>query len=221
MAKAAVDLLAKVQKLLALSTSSNVHEAAAALHRAQALIDQHQLQDLLDATASDADIDDGRSAPLEVAQRPRRWRRVLAEGLAHENGGVVWSFVDADGATALCFCGRTDDRAVVQALFDWLARTLEWLSASAGPGKSRQWHEAFRVGAADVVVDRLVAGDVDHADSGLVRVDAARAARRARAEEFATRHLPLARSKGFLVDARGFAQGKRLARDLPLSKPKR
>ena len=227
--KSTIDLVARVHKLLALSTSSNVHEAASALARAQELIDRHRLHALVDAGAlddvnSDADIDadidvidDGTGAPLEVARRPRRWRRVLAEGLAFHNGGVVHA-VEVSGGVALCFVGTAADRAVVIALFGWLTKTLEWLSASAGPAKPRHWHEAFRVGAADVVVRRVGVADVEGADAdrALAVVDVARAARRARAARVAAARGLDVCGRDFLVDARGFVAGQQTAQTAPL-----
>ena len=214
-----------MHKLLALSTSSNVHEAASAAAAAQALIARHQLEDLLAADV-DADdpsdpITDGREAPLEVATRPRRFRAVLASGVAELNGGVAWS-LDVDDAVALCFCGRASDRQIVAALFGWLAVRIEWLSATAAGSRSRSrsWHEAFRVGAAETIVARLAEGggpagdDVERA--ALVQVEPRRAARAAAVDRFVQANLRFGTGKGFSVDARGFEHGRVAGRSLPL-----
>ena len=210
------DLLVRVRKLLALSSSPNVHEAAAAAAAAQALIARHALDALL---ADDVDdptdpITDGRQAPLQRAARPRKWRGVLAEHLAGLNGGIAWSNVDDDGVTELCFCGRASDRAAVVTLFEWLLARIEWLSATEGPGQTRQWHEAFRIGAVDAIADRLAAVDVDvdgttaRGADVLARIDARRATRAAAVDAFAALHLRRGRERNISVDRRGFAKGK-------------
>ena len=81
-------LLDRVRKLLALTESPNVHEAALAAARAQALIDAHRLQGLLDAE-EDAPVVDGRSAPLESGRRLRKWKVVLASALAGQLGRFI------------------------------------------------------------------------------------------------------------------------------------
>ena len=223
-------LLARVKKLLALSTSSNVHEAAAAAAAAQALITRHHLDEVLEADRAgehdgDDPITDGSEAPLETARRPRRWRFALADGLARANGGVVWSVERADG-TQLCFCGRHSDRVVTAALFEALATRIEWLSASHGAGKPRQWHEAFRVGATDAIIERMLAGNEQATDdtnpSALQRVAPRLAARRAAVDRFVEAHLRFGRGRGYRVDARGFAHGRAAAATLaipPIGKP--
>ena len=90
-----------------------------------------------------------------------------------------WVFVLLDGAVTLfivaevtisllavgCrrFCSsacNVIDAAVV-ALWEWLVRRIEWLSASHGEGRDRGWHEAFRVGAVVTITERLRAGQQD------------------------------------------------------------
>jgi hypothetical protein len=140
-------LLARVRKLLALAESPNVHEAALAAAQAQALIDRHHLSELL-AEVDAEPITDGRQAPLEAAKRPRRWRSILAAALAEANGCLAWQ-AESGGLTALYILGRDRDRAVVAALFEGLARQIEWLSATHAPGARREVHDAFRIGAVE------------------------------------------------------------------------
>lgn len=230
-------LLSRVKKLLALATSNNVYEAASAARAAQVLIDRHHLQDAL-VDDGDDDITDGREAPLEVAKRPRRWRFGLADGIARANGGLCWS-VEGPAGTQLCFCGRADDRVLVAALFEHLATRIEWLSASAGPGRPRQWHEAFRVGAADAITERLtngVLGDdlngdaldavvdavvdgahgTDDADTRLQRISDRRQRRSTAATRYLEARVRFGKGRRYSVDARGFAKGKAAGQALPL-----
>ncbi len=222
-------LLARVAKLLALSTSPNMHEAAAAAARAQALIEAHQLEGLLSAEREVLDVDDGRGAPLECSKRLRRWKVTLATVLGEHNACVAWT--EARGPlTALCLAGRATDRDVTTALYGWLVTRIEWLSATHGAGRDRRWHEAFRIGAAEVVAQRLssrhdvtAAGannDDDASDDtsdDMNEDDAARhralvvadhASRRDAVDRFVAAHLRLGKGRSLMVDAHGYRRGR-------------
>lgn len=224
MARDTQALLARVQKLLALATSNNVHEAAAAAARAQALIEQHQLAGLLAQGERDVvDIGDGRAAPLETGRRLRRWKVVLATVLGEHNGCVAWT-EERGGETALSLAGRPTDREVTAALYAWLVVRIEWLSATHGAGRDRRWHEAFRVGAAEVIAARFAAGppvdgaggdgDVAADASGAALVEADRQARREAVDRYVAEHLRLGRGRGFTVDAHGYRRGRSVGADV-------
>jgi hypothetical protein len=215
-------VLSRVKKLLALSTSSNLHEAASAYAAAQALITRYQLSSLLAGTSDDQrdPITDGREQPLQRARRFRRWKLFLASGLAAENAGIAWTD-DVDDETWLCFCGFAKDREAVVVLWSSLVTRIEWLSATHGPGRCRQWHEAFRIGAAEAIVKRLGTGeltigtddDVADGTAGLVLSTARplRAARVAAVEAFAGRVLPSQKGRAVLVDRRAAQRGRAAA----------
>lgn len=215
------DLLDRVRKLLALAGSSNVHEAAAAAARAQALVRAHQLEDWLAAEAElDADpITDGRDAPLEVARKIRTWKLALAGALADANGLVAWVWDRGDGK-AVCLAGRARDREAALALWEALVRRIEWLSATAGPGRSRAWHEAFRIGAADAIADRLAAVDeiarADLPSTSLARVDARSEAHRRALERWVAKHLGQGAGRAVRVNARAWEAGRAAGTALPL-----
>lgn len=217
------DVLARVRKLLALAGSPNVHEAASAAAAAQALLERHRLTGWLEeenarVAAYDA-IGDGAAEPLEVSRRLRRWKLALASGLARCNGCVAYT-VDGARGEELRVAGRDEDRAAVRALWDGLVRQLEWLSATHGAGRPRAWHEAFRVGAAEVIVARLGAQGAlppeDVPEAAIARVDARRAARDAALTGWMERHLWAGPGKGMRVDARGFAAGRAVGGDVSL-----
>jgi hypothetical protein len=215
------DVLARVRKLLALATSPNVHEAASAAAAAQALIARHRLEGLLAAEqAVEAEpITDGRDAPLEVARRVRKWKVVLAAGLAEVNGCTAYT-AEVGDATHLLVAGRDEDRAAVAALWSWLVQRLEWLSATHGAGRSRDWHESFRIGAADAIVARLgaVGAEADAAlpEGALVAIEPTRAARAVALERWAEQHLGGGRGRAIRVDARAWARGKAAGETVPL-----
>ncbi len=204
------DVLSRVRKLLALATSPNVHEAAAAAAAAQALVERHRLQAIM-ADEAEAPVTDGRDAPLDRARRLRKWRVALGCGLAHANGCVAYTR-GIGGEEELLVAGRAEDRAAVAAIYGWAVRTLEWLSATHGPGRPRAWHDAFRIGAADALVSRLATVEADAlgevSPEALVRVLPTRAARAAAVERFVDERLGLRRGRALRVDPRGYARGR-------------
>ncbi|MEZ4410622.1 MAG: DUF2786 domain-containing protein [Polyangiales bacterium] len=217
--------LDRVRKLLALATSSNVHEAAAAAAQAQTLITRHRLQQWLDAERDatvDADpIADASDAPLEVARKLRPWKVALASALAEVNGCVAYT-LDRGADAAIVLVGRARDRAAVEALWAWAVKRIEWLSATHGEGKSRAWHEAFRVGASDVLARRL--DEANRAEreasteTALVIVDRASEAHRAALERFVSERLSLRSGRGMRVVASAYEKGRRAAEGMALPK---
>lgn len=216
--------LARVRKLLALATSPNPHEAALAAMRAQALIEAHRLQAWLDAAREveeDPDpIVDARDEPLEVGRRLRTWKVVLACMLAEANDCIAYTHTLASGRDqAIVLVGRGRDRAAVAELWGWLVKRIEWLSATHGAGRSRQWHEAFRIGVVDAIAERLrqgsedARGELDHA--ALVVVEPARAAHREALDRVAD-GLRLGAGRAVRVDARAWQRGKAAGEDVEL-----
>lgn len=220
-APAALD---RVRKLLALAESPNQHEAALAAARAQALIETHRLQAWIDAEHAVEDdpdpIVDAREQPLEVGRRIRRWKPALASVLADANGCVAYT-LDRGKNSAIVLVGRARDRAVVAELWGWLAKRIEWLSATEGVGQSKKWHEAFRVGVVESVGERLREGTsqarAELDAPALVRVEPAMAAHRDALERFVANNLGLGPGRALRVDAEAWARGKAASRaiDLP------
>ena len=211
-------LLSRVRKLLALAESPNVHEAAAAAAAAQALIAKHRLAGLLAADVQDP-ITDGREAPLETSRRLRKWKVALAGGLARVNGCVAYT-AEYPHETQLLLVGRAADRDAVAEIWKWLVQRLELLSATHGAGKSRAWHEAFRIGAAEVIVSRLAATHQDEQATlpveALVRVERALADRSAAVDAYAAKSMRLKAGRALRVDAQGLARGRVAGATAPL-----
>ncbi len=215
-------LLDRVRKLLALAESPNVHEAASAASAAQALIERHRLATLLAAEDIDAaanPVTDGQEAPLEAARKIRTWKVVLAAGLARANAGVAYTATRGD-REVLLVAARAADRAVVSAIYEGLVKRIAWLSATHGAGRPRAWHDAFRVGAAEVIVARLSTGAAEAAaevsEADRAQLVPARAAHDAAVEDFVATRLRLKPGRGLRVDARGLARGRAEAKTMPL-----
>ncbi|MFT5685363.1 MAG: hypothetical protein ACI8RZ_006314 [Myxococcota bacterium] len=213
-------LLDRVRKLLALAESPNIHEAALAASRAQTLIDAHRLQGLLDAE-EDAPVTDGRSEPLESGRRLRKWKVVLAGALADLNGCLVYT--DRAGKMKhIVLVGTDEDRAAVGALWDWLVKRIEWLSATHGSGQDRSWHDAFRIGAAQTIAARLrigrEAGRAKLESTALVVVTEGLARRQTRVSDYARDNLNLKPGRGIRVDPDAFRQGQQAGSTVALPK---
>jgi hypothetical protein len=220
--------LDRVRKLLALATSDNPHEAALAASRAQAIIETHRLQRWLDAEQAvheDPDpIVDARDEPLEVARKIRRFKSALASVLADANGCVAYTLdtptPDQPKACAIVLVGRARDRAAVTALWDWLVKRIEWLSATHGAKRSKKWHDAFRLGVVDAVAERLRESSTERRASldatALVIVDPAEAAHREALDRFVADVLHLGPGRSVSIDGRAWAWGKRASEDLDL-----
>jgi Protein of unknown function (DUF2786) len=219
-------LLERVRRLLALAESPNVHEAAAAAGRAQALITRYKLESLLEARRdTEARLSDGRDEPLDVGRKIRKYKLVLAAGLAQANGCVAYSVEVARREQHLCVAGQPNDQAAVAALWSWLVKRLEWLSATHGAGEGRAWHESFRIGAADTIVERLAAvqraersalsdggqnteGGELPSPAALVRLDAALEARAEAVERYAEERLALKKGRGITVQVDALEAGR-------------
>ncbi|MFO0560939.1 MAG: DUF2786 domain-containing protein [Polyangiales bacterium] len=217
--------LDRVRKLLALATSPNAHEAASAAAHAQALIDRHRLRAILDeetaAHAGDDPITDARDQPLELARKIRPWKVLLAVTLAEHNGCVAYTLEGEEGQS-LVLVGRAADREAVTTLWAWLVRKIEWLSATHGAGRSRRWHDDFRVGAVDALAKRLATPVRDAQDdeapldsSALARVDMALEARAEALRSFVEGRLRLSEGRAIRVDPRAYKKGVALASTEP------
>jgi hypothetical protein len=216
-------MLTRVRKLLALATSPNVHEAAAAAALAQKLIAHHRLEAWLAAEQTEADdpdpIVDARDTPLTVSKRMRTWKVVLACALAEANGCVAYT-LERGRDQAIVLVGRGRDREAVLALWQWLVTRIEWLSANHGAGQDHKWHEAFRIGVVGAVADRLVQVQTevraDFTEAALVLVDPKARAHQEALDRFVGEHLRLGKGRGVRVDASAWRQGQRAGEALEL-----
>lgn len=223
MSRSPAALLDRVRKLLALSESPNVHEAASAAAQAQRLIEAHRLQALLDRAQAEDDrqatLTDGREAPLERARRVRKWKRVLAARLAALNGCVAYT-AGRRGDMRLLLAGHPDDRAAVAEVWSWLTHRIELASATHGAGRDRAWHDAFRIGAAETVAARMAEGRAQAQGAldaaALTVAQPALARRQAAVESFVDRELRLKPGRGVRVDPEGYARGQQVGRALSL-----
>jgi hypothetical protein len=143
----------RVQKLLRLAESSNVHEAATAAARAQELMTRHRI-DAAWVHADAAAIEDHRDRPLVTSVRLPRWRVMLAAAVAETNGCRVYVRRGASSSHVV-IVGTRDDAASVVTLDAHLCGELERLTRRLGHGRGRRWCTGFRLGAVATLARRL------------------------------------------------------------------
>ena len=154
-------VIEKVQKLLALSKSSNANEAATAAALANRLIDQYRLAESdiqTEAPADDAiQSDDGY---VYETGRVTEWKRVLVGTLAKHYG--VAHFNDISMATGrkvsrFKLVGRKSDIAIARYMFGWLELECQRLSEKEARGMGHVYAQSYCAGFVAGVAEQLAA----------------------------------------------------------------
>lgn len=148
-------LLAKIRKCLALSRSSNEHEAAAALAKARALMDEHGIDE---SHLEMADFEEA-SARASRNQRPPRWESLLAATVCHALSAV--QFINCDGDRQ--FVGRGARAEIASYAFAVLYRQLRRARTDyiakhlrrCKPGRKRARADVFCEGWACAVLVKI------------------------------------------------------------------
>jgi len=148
-------ILSKVQRLLALSKSSNEHEAAAALAQAQRLMARHKLtQAMIEVTSDEpeapAEPVHRKHEPLHKSTKKVTWKGRLAASLARANGAYMY-YRGGD----IVLVGRDSDVATVRYLFTWCVRQVDRITREECEGESRSYRNSFRHGVVRTISDRL------------------------------------------------------------------
>lgn len=110
-------ILAKIRKCFALAKSANEHEAAAALAKARALMDEYGVTD---AQVTMAEIEEA-NCRCSRAQRPPKWEELLASAV--HRALTVTSFIDGFGQRT--FIGRGASAEIASYAFAVLFRSLQ------------------------------------------------------------------------------------------------
>lgn len=150
------EALAKVRKLLALGESDNEHEAALAVARAQAIMEEHDI--------AEADVDGG-GAEDEITEavfgipgshrsgelgKKSTWQGELSYVIAKAHGcAAIWRL--RRGSARLVIAGRPRDVAVAIEIKDFCHREIDRLTAKYSNGKGRSWGVSFRMGCVEAI----------------------------------------------------------------------
>jgi hypothetical protein len=145
-------VLDKVQKLLKLSQSPNVHEAALALAKAQKLMLEHQI-DMeavrLQNKAPEEPIvgtNPFSSPTMGAPGRLESWRKFLANVVARHCGVALFTRRVSHRDNVFSLVGRTSDIQAAQYLYELLASETDRLVAAQPKGQGRAWFLTFRTG---------------------------------------------------------------------------
>jgi len=150
-------IVERVRKLLALSKSDNVNEAANAAAAAQELMTRYEISTsvLAQTTANDADDEPVETGLMYAGASTKfpTWKGHLAAVVAQVNQCKAWR-----EGPALHVVGRPSDASKVRALFVHIAVEIERLASEGSrergsPG--RTWVNNFRLGAVNAVNRRL------------------------------------------------------------------
>ena len=136
-------ILDRIRKLLALSKSSDLNEAANAAAHAQRLIAKHRIN-----TASLAEEPEGvalHDDPLDEGARVTQWKLELAMVVAEANGCRVIVLKDGRYST-IQIVGANEDIGIVRALYAWLTKEVQRLTR-ASKLRGRDKLDNFRMGA--------------------------------------------------------------------------
>lgn len=223
------DVIARVQKLLRLKTSSNVNEAAAAAAIADRLIQEHGL------TEAQFNAEQGRAddEPFESPDAFTGWSGPVPEWALRlsvvvcKHYDCASYFVREGRKKEVRIIGRVDDVAAARFMYSWLLPEVERLTQESCvlPGTSqriprgRTFLNSFRHGAVKGISDALAASKAQvhaRATSTALMVVGNRLAR---AEETKHRENPDIKGRKHMrqnnLDALAFVRGRNAGKELP------
>lgn len=179
-------VIRKIQKLMALSRSSNPHEAAAAAAKAQELLLQHKIDMATVDGSQKVDVADPMARidmPLGDGSKAAAWKGTLASAVSEAylcktvwlrresvarrrpDGVVEWENLPV----RLAFLGRKTDVEISIYMFGYLARQIDDLASLAvkilkseaqygfcGAAYWKTWRNNFRYGAIETLRRRLM-----------------------------------------------------------------
>lgn len=155
----------RVQKLLALSKSSNANEAAAAANAANRLIDQYRLSeaDLATSIEMEEPIEEDQGYIYETG-RLTPWKNTLVNVLVKHYGLAQWN--DADYSKGRMFTrvklvGRKSDITIAKYMFAWLTSECQRLSDREAKGKGRIYVGSYCLGFVRGVAEQLQVSRAD------------------------------------------------------------
>lgn len=133
------EIIDRVTKLLALSTSNNEHEASAAAAKAQEILTEHNLR-LEDIKTSQKSP----TLPIEQTEilsgnRKIYWRGFIANVIANANFCKAWWM-----GGKMVIAGRAHNVAIALSLYDYLTQTVERLAAEGVKAEKQAWHSYLR-----------------------------------------------------------------------------
>lgn len=150
-------IIEKVQKLLALSKSSNANEAATAAALANKLIDQYRLSEAdIHQESDDPLIED--SNTIYETGRIVPWKNNLVVALAKHYGCAIYNsltFPNGRKVSHYKLIGRQSDIQITNYMFSWLTMECQRLSEQEAHGKGRVFVSSYCQGFVRGVIEQL------------------------------------------------------------------
>ena len=148
----------KVRKLLALGDSDNIHESAAAIGRASAIMEQHRITEAM--ITVDQNEDEPAEQPREWEQpldstKGQLWRGRLAMVLTQSHGCALYR----SGSDRIV-TGTAANAETVRYLYSHCVREIQKLAARQR-GNGRTWLNNYRYGCVDAIRDAIKASQTD------------------------------------------------------------
>lgn len=155
-------IIEKINKLLALATSSNENEATAAAEKASLLLAQYNLSLADLGKDEEFEITEG---TVENTPRFVTWKMILLSGIAEANS---CSAMRTNYSGDMKLVGPSISLIVCQHLYEYLSNAIERrVKYRKGNGRGLAYLNAFRVGCATRLSQRLLAQKEEIEKSGI------------------------------------------------------
>ncbi|HEY9811207.1 MAG TPA: DUF2786 domain-containing protein [Halomicronema sp.] len=153
-------IIEKIKKLLALTTSSNENESTIAAEKASLLLAQHNLSLADLGNNQDTEITE---TVIDNTTRFVTWKMILLSGVADSN---FCQALRSSYNGNVFLLGSSTNLIVCQHLYDYLSKAIE-RRAKYRKGSGRAYLNAFRVGCATRLSERLLAQKNEMETSGI------------------------------------------------------
>lgn len=161
-------IIDRIRKLLALSKSTNEHEAAMAAGQAADLMLKHEIEEAALSDAGD-EPEHVTDETLDTGKQTVSWKSAVANGLCQSFGCRSYHH-KRSGVSHTLIVGQPSKLATVRYMYAYLVAEIGRLADEAYGAEHREcaksrvpapsaraWKNAFRLGAAHVIYTRLVA----------------------------------------------------------------
>lgn len=174
-------IVEKVQKLLALSKSSNANEAAAAAAKANMLIDQYRLSEADLEASSEVEMEPIEEDPDFVYESGKitQWKHSLVMALSKHYGCAVWndtSYATGRKTSRYRLVGKRSDIGITRYMFTWLMMECQRLADKEAKGCGRVFVASYCQGFVNGVSDQLKASRTeaqkDATSNAIIKIDA-------------------------------------------------
>lgn len=210
------NIIEKVRKLLALSASNNVNEAAAAAALANKLIDANRLSeaDLEDVVTENIEPIEEDSEHIYVTSKVTGWKSTLITNLAKHYGCAIYNdavIISNRKQSRYRMVGRRSDLGITRYMFNWLLVEIQRLADITVKGCGRVTIASYCMGFVHGIIDQLKISrseaSKDASSSALIKINA----REDEAKKMMLQWHNLAAAKKYSssqVDQAAFGMGK-------------